>query len=277
MDACVKTWMSGDPVSISPDASALDAFELMLERGIRHLPVLDVDTRRERPPGRPPRRVVGVLSIDDLRAALPFEISLRQDLGLDQRERAREWRVGEIMTHAPETIAFDAPLAEAAERMAEHRIGCLPVLDEVGNLAGLLSETDVLWALATSLRSGQHARRGERVGDLAALVAELERERERVRARLAQRIAGEQALEAVVREEPLDEAERGADLTDVRTSTALDELAVRRVAAIDHALDRAAEGVLGLCERCGGAIPIPRLRALPGTTLCVACAARASG
>jgi len=86
-------------------------------------------------------------------------------------------------------------------------------------------------------------------------------------------VAGEQALTAVVREEPLDEAERGADLTDVRTAT-LDDLAVQRLAAIDHALDRAAEGVLGRCERCGGAIPIPRLRALPGTTVCVTCAAR---
>jgi len=275
VEASVKSWMSGDPVSIAPDASALEAFELMLERGIRHLPVLSADAGSPRPDARRPQ-VVGVLSIDDLRAALPFEISLRRDLEPAERARAREWRVGEIMTHAPETIGADAPLAEAAERMAEHRVGCLPVVDETGSLAGLLSETDVLWALATSLRGGPRPRRGERAGELAALVAELERERERIRGRLAERMAGERALELVAREEPLDEAEQGADLTEVRTATALDELAVRRVAAIDHALDRAAEGVLGRCERCGGAIPIPRLRALPGATRCVACAARSA-
>lgn len=271
MDASVKIWMSGDPVSISPDASALEAFERMLERGIRHLPVVAPDDGSRSGGSR--SAVVGVLSIDDLRAALPFEISLQHGMAPANRERAREWRVGEIMTHAPETVDLDASLAEAAERMAEHRIGCLPVVDESGHLAGLLSETDVLWALASALRPGRRGAR-ERASELPAFVAELERERERIRARLAERMAGEQALAAVVREEPLDEAERGADLTDVRTATTLDELAVQRMAAIDHALDRAAEGVLGRCERCGGAIPIPRLRALPGTTVCVACAAR---
>jgi len=266
VEASVKTWMSGDPISISPDASALEAFERMLERGIRHLPVVAQASL-----GR--SVVVGVLSIDDLRAALPFEISLQRGIAPPDRERAREWRVGEIMTHAPETVDLDASLADAAERMAEYRIGCLPVVDESGHLAGLLSETDVLWALANSLRPGRRAAR-ERVSELPAFVAELERERERIRTRLAERMAGERALTAVVREEPLDEAERGADLTDVRTATTLDDLAVQRLAAIDHALDRATEGVLGRCERCGGAIPIPRLRALPGTTVCVACSAR---
>ena len=270
MEASVKSWMSGDPVSVAPEASALEAFELMLERGIRHLPVVGTGA------GREPASVVGVLSIDDLRAALPFAISLRQSLTPAEREQARGWQVGEIMTHAPETIGLESPLAEAAERMAEHRIGCLPVVDGAGRLAGLLSETDVLWALATSLRAGRGAAR-KRADELEALVAELERERERIRARLVQRMAGERALEAVVHEEPLDEAERGADLTEVRTAGALDELAVRRLAGIDHALDRAAEGVLGRCESCGGAIPAARLRALPGTTICVACATRSRG
>jgi DnaK suppressor protein len=148
------------------------------------------------------------------------------------------------------------------------------VVDESGRLAGLLSETDVLWALATSLglRRGRSGEPCARPDALASLVAELEREREGIRARLERRIAGERELERVVREEPLDEAERGADLTVVREERALDELALRRLGALDHALDRAAQGVLGLCERCGGPIPVPRLRALPGATECVACA-----
>jgi acetoin utilization protein AcuB len=261
METPVKAHMSGDPVSIEPDASALEAFERMLERGIRHLPVVD----RE-------HRVVGVLSIDDLRAALPFPLSLRRPLEPAQRDAARESRVGEIMTHGPETLGPDAPLEEAAERMAEARIGCLPVVDETGRLAGLLSETDVLWALATSLGLRRGAERKPRPDALASLVAELEREREGIRTRLERRMAAERELESAVREEPLDEAEQGADLTAIRGERALDELALRRLAALDHALDRAAQGVLGVCERCGGTIPIPRLRALPGTTECVACA-----
>jgi len=261
MEARVKAYMSGDPVSVGPDASALEAFERMWERGIRHLPVCDGENR-----------VVGVLSIEDMRATLPFPVSLRRPLEPGERELAREWRVGELMTHAPETLGPDHSLAEAAERMAEHRIGCLPVVDEAGRLAGLLSETDVLWALATSLGLRRLDERRGREGELESLVAELERERERIRSRLAVRQQGERELEQTARELPLDGAERGADHAEIEASRTLDELALRRLAAIDRALDRAAEKLLGICERCGGTIPVPRLRALPGTTVCIACA-----
>ena len=260
MQAPVKSFMSGDPVWITSDASALEAFELMLECGIRHLPVLDGE-----------HRVVGVLSIDDLRAALPYSAGLKQPLAPLEREVAREWRVGEIMSHDPETLGPDATLAEAAGCMADRRIGCLAIVDETGRLAGLLSETDVLWAIANTA-VGHRAAEAPQPAVLDALILELTRERERVSKRLAQRRATEQSLETDLREVPLDEAERGADTTLMQESIALDELAVRRLAAIDQALDRAAAGQLGICASCGNAIPIPRLRALPATTSCIACA-----
>jgi DnaK suppressor protein len=156
--------------------------------------------------------------------------------------------------------------------MAERRIGCLAIVDETGRLAGLLSETDILWAVANAGALHQSQAQTPHFAALDVLVRELGRERERVRARLSRNLASEQSLESVMREEPMDEAERGADVTLVRESIALDELAVRRLAAIDEALDRAAQGHLGTCARCGNAIPIPRLRALPAATLCIACA-----
>ncbi|MEB2343282.1 MAG: CBS domain-containing protein [Deltaproteobacteria bacterium] len=261
MEARVKALMSGDPVSVDADASALEAFERMWERGIRHLPVCDAE-----------RRVIGVLSIEDVRAALPFPISLRRALAPGERAAAREWRVGEIMSHAPETLGPEQSVAEAAERMAEHRIGCLPIVDDEERLVGLLSETDVLWALATSLGLRRDDGRRGRAADLAALVAELEREREQIRTRLERSQAGERELEQSERELPLDEAERGADRAAIEAARTLDEMALQRLAAIDRALDRAGQQQLGVCERCGGSIPVPRLRALPGTTTCIACA-----
>jgi acetoin utilization protein AcuB len=261
MDATVKAWMSGDPISIDPDASALEAFERMWNRNIRHLPVCDGD-----------RRVVGVLSLEDLRAALPFPVSLQHALLPGERDAASEWRVGEIMTHAPETLGEDASLADAAERMAVDRIGCLPIVDEKGRLAGLLSETDLLWALATSLGLRRRREPRNRSGELAALVSELERERERIRTRLERRQGEERQLEETGREIPCDLAEHAAGWTEIRAARSLDELATQRLTAIDHALDRAAQGSLGICETCGHAIPVARLRALPGATHCVGCA-----
>jgi CBS domain-containing protein len=53
----VSAWMSRDPQSASPDASAEEAAQIMLLNGFRHLPVMDG------------RAVCGVVSIRDLFAA----------------------------------------------------------------------------------------------------------------------------------------------------------------------------------------------------------------
>jgi acetoin utilization protein AcuB len=262
MKAPVKAWMTGDPISIAPEASALEALELMLDRAIRHLPVVDSE-----------RRVVGVLSIDDLRAALPFAVGLRQPPTLEQREAAREWTVSDVMTFAPATLGEGAELSEAAERMAERRIGCLPIVDGAGRLAGILTETDLLHALATLLWSERVRGHAGREGDeLARLVGELRGERDAIAARLDRYHAVERDLATHPSREPLDASDAGSDLSDLRVTEGLDALAARRLAALDHALDRAGQGTLGVCERCGGRIPHARLRALPGTALCVACA-----
>ena len=47
---------------------------------------------------------------------------------------------------AVETIASDALLSEAVNRLGEKRIGALPVLED-GRLAGIISERDVIYCL----------------------------------------------------------------------------------------------------------------------------------
>lgn len=54
----------------------------------------------------------------------------------------------------------------------------------------------------------------------------------------------------------------------------LDATSLSQVQRIEHALERMEDGTYGLCESCGAAIPIDRLRALPHSTLCVACASK---
>ena len=43
---------------------------------------------------------------------------------------------------------------------------------------------------------------------------------------------------------------------------------------VRHALSRIDSGGYGICERCGDAIPVERLDALPYSTLCVSCASK---
>lgn len=256
----VKNWMSGDPIAVEPEASVLESLDLMQNHGIRHLPVLDSE-----------RRVVGVLSLDDLRAALPFSIRLSTSASPEERELAREWSVAEVMTHAPETVSEGTALSEAAQRMATERIGCLPVVDAEGRLAGLLSETDVLQALVTALWSDE-LRERRAGGEFGELVTSLKRERAAIARRLDVLHATERELSANLHDTPGDAADRGAGQREVSITERFDELSARRLDALDRALDQAAKGNFGVCERCGGVIPEARLRALPGATECVACA-----
>jgi CBS domain-containing protein len=53
-------------------------------------------------------------------------------------------KASEIMTRDVVTITPDAHVREAAAVMAEHRVTSLPVLDEDGDLIGIVSEYDLL-------------------------------------------------------------------------------------------------------------------------------------
>jgi CBS domain-containing protein len=50
----VSNWMTADPTTLSADAQAHDALDLMLKRGFRHVPVVDGE------------RVVGIVSMRDV-------------------------------------------------------------------------------------------------------------------------------------------------------------------------------------------------------------------
>ena len=258
----VERWMTPDPIWTDPDASALTALEAMVDNGIRHLPVVSGGGD-----------LLGILTLDDLRAALPFEVTLRRFPSQAEQDRAREYTVGELMTHAPRVVRRRAPLEEAVRALAEWRIGCLPVVDGGRKLIGLFTETDALRALVELLNQkgkGAPKRRGRR----ESLVRALRAERWRILQQRRARAGVERELSADQHDQPMDDAERGSDLQVVDLTEHLADLAARRLAAIGQALDRAAKGTFGVCETCGKRIPVGRLRALPGATRCVVCAAK---
>jgi CBS domain-containing protein/RNA polymerase-binding transcription factor DksA len=258
----VRDWMTGEPVRLRDDASALEALDRMVDHGVRHLPVVDARDR-----------VIGIVSIDDLRAAFPFDVSLARPPGSDERTSARDGSVAGTMTWAPRTIRADARLEEAARELSAHRIGCLPVVDEEDRLVGILSETDALRALDALLRGAERSDTGE---GQDRLVDALRAERERIADQLAKWQDAERALSADIHDEPRDAVDRAADEREVGTLAPLSERAAARLRAIDAALGRAKHGRFGICERCKERIPATRLRAIPEATLCVRCA-RASG
>ncbi len=140
----VKAWMSGNPAAIDLQATLAEALSTMAQRRIRHLPVVDTD-----------RKVVGMLSLNDLRAALPGLGPLAPETNAEWPAETHAKRVREFMTPAPHTIRAQDALSQAADRMADTRVGALPVVDDDGRLVGLISETDALRALAVAAGGAQ--------------------------------------------------------------------------------------------------------------------------
>jgi acetoin utilization protein AcuB len=140
----VRDWMSTEVITLSVDEHLNFASDLMRLARIRHMPVLSKG------------RVVGIVSQRDL-----FRAAISSALGLP-RAAEREWlekiRVAEVMTKRVVTAASEWPIRQAVDVMLEHKVGCLPVVDD-GQLVGLLSETDCLHLLARLLAPATDAPR----------------------------------------------------------------------------------------------------------------------
>jgi len=64
--------------------------------------------------------------------------------------------LGEIMTTKVITVTLSTTLAEARSTMKEHRIRHLPVVNESGEMVGLLTQSDVLAAADSILRDAEN-------------------------------------------------------------------------------------------------------------------------
>ena len=53
--------------------------------------------------------------------------------------------VADVMSRDPILVHPQTPLKEAIQILAEKRISGLPVIDDVGKLVGIISETDLMW------------------------------------------------------------------------------------------------------------------------------------
>lgn len=120
------------PITISPDASFFEARNLIHEKGIRHLPVVDKNNK-----------LVGIVTDRDIRQAAPSDATLLSVQELNYL--LGKLKVSAFMTPKDKliTITPDALIEEAVQLMHDHKIGSLPVVERE-KLYGIFTETDVL-------------------------------------------------------------------------------------------------------------------------------------
>ena len=125
--------MTTDLVTVEPTATLAEARELMHDKRIHHLPVIGDGGE-----------LVGLLTLTNVLAATD---SILRDP--DNRIRAAEIRVGDVMVTDVATVDENATLRQAALFLEKHRIGCLPVVTD-GELKGIITDTDFV-AVAINL------------------------------------------------------------------------------------------------------------------------------
>jgi acetoin utilization protein AcuB len=124
----VRKHMSAPPITVSHDTDFKAAMGLMQQHRIRRLPVVDARGT-----------LAGIVAERDLLVAADRYLSSPVD-------------VAQIMTRQVVTVGETTPVLQAATLMIERKIGGLPVLDASRKLLGIITETDLLKALAAILK-----------------------------------------------------------------------------------------------------------------------------
>lgn len=143
----INQLMQRSVITIQPTALAADAAQLMEEFTIRRLPVVDEHGC-----------LVGIVTdADVLQAETAGQVLNSYEPGAET-----EWlSVGDIMTREVVTIAPNATVGELAQRLMEHKVGGLPVVESDPqhhnrqHLVGIVTETDIFRLIVEAWQAEQ--------------------------------------------------------------------------------------------------------------------------
>ena len=123
----VKEYMTRKPLTVSPEEDIKVAFNTLTDHNIRQAPVIGDG------------KLLGIITDRDLRMALV------------QYETEPALMVKSVMTPDPVTVKESAKLKDAARIISKNKFNALPVISDSGELAGVLTTTDILNGLVRAL------------------------------------------------------------------------------------------------------------------------------
>ena len=131
----VRDWMTSNPITATRETSLPEARQLMVDNGVRRLPIMDGD------------KVIGIVTRGDVRGAQASEATSLSIWELNYL--VGKLKIEEVMTKNPISITSDTPMREAAKVMLDNKIAGLPVVDD-GKLVGMITESDIFRMLVES-------------------------------------------------------------------------------------------------------------------------------
>jgi acetoin utilization protein AcuB len=133
--------MTAKPVTITTETNLKDALDIVRANSFRHLPVLDEAGR-----------LVGIVTEKDLVYAAPTASTTTMSI-FEVNYVLTRMTAGSIMRAPVITVGPDLPIEEAARVMIDHKIGCLPVVENE-RLLGIISDTDIFRVFVEGLGGG---------------------------------------------------------------------------------------------------------------------------
>lgn len=115
--------MTPDPACCPRDMKLPEVARFMRNNDCGEIPVIDSDTSR---------KLVGVVTDRDIVCR-----AVAGDMNIP------ETRVSEVMTPSPVTVSNESDLDECREKMEEHQIRRIPVVDAQGGVCGIVAQADI--------------------------------------------------------------------------------------------------------------------------------------
>ncbi len=133
----VRERMTPNPITVNPETSFQDALQLLRDKKIRRLPVVDKSGR-----------LVGIVVEKDLLYASPSPASSLSVF--EMHYLLAKLLVKDVMTKSVIAVGEDCPLEEAARIMVDKKIGSLPIVRD-HKVVGIVTETDIFRTMAEAL------------------------------------------------------------------------------------------------------------------------------
>jgi len=126
--------MTPDPLTVTPQASVAEVWDLMREADVRHIPVVQADA------------LVGMVSDRDL-ARVDIARLLRVE-GADALREELTTPIAKVMSPNVIAVEPETEIGDVIDLLLEHKIGAVPVVqEETREVLGIISYVDVLRAL----------------------------------------------------------------------------------------------------------------------------------
>lgn len=121
MNEPISSIMTKKVITLHPDNTLGEARDIFMSKRIHHIPIIQEG-----------RKLVGMITSWDM-----FKLGM-------SAEKYQSMKVSEVMTRTLATLPPDQHIGAAAEVLLEHLFHAVPLVDENGNLEGIVTTTDII-------------------------------------------------------------------------------------------------------------------------------------